>query len=108
MGRLLQSLQTATPLELGEIEPLSRFVPFLRGEAYLKANRGKDATAKFQKILSHPGTAAGYAWDPLAHLEFARAMVSSGDIGGNRSPIVIFLCSGNALIRIFQSCSKPN
>jgi hypothetical protein len=43
---------------------------YLRGQAYLKLNRGAEAAAEFQKILDHRGEAPLSASTP-AHLDYA-------------------------------------
>src|SRR5260370_39499647 len=49
----IQSLQTATPYELGAAQGL--FPIYVRGLAYLQAKRGAEAAAEFQKIVYHSG-----------------------------------------------------
>ena len=46
--------------------------PYLRGQAYLKLDRGAEAAGEFQKILDHRGQAPLSALYPLAHLGLAR------------------------------------
>jgi serine/threonine protein kinase/predicted Zn-dependent protease len=73
--RAVQLLQAASPYESA-----ARLWPtYLRGQAYLRWQKGAEAAAEFQKILDHRG------WDPLsllhpmAHLGLARAWVLQGD-----------------------------
>ena len=74
------------------MEPLSLFVPFLRGEAYLKANRANGGPLRsFRRYFRIPESLLATSWDALAHLELARALVSSGDIEGARSAYRDFL-----------------
>jgi serine/threonine protein kinase/tetratricopeptide (TPR) repeat protein len=74
----IEALQKATgDLEYGQIQfvlNISCLYPtYIRGQAYLAANQGKEAAAEFQKILDH----TGIVWDcwtgSLAHLGVARA-----------------------------------
>jgi Tfp pilus assembly protein PilF len=51
----------------------------LRGQAYLKEQRGADAAAEFQKILDHRGWKTVSPLYALAHLGLARAAAMSGD-----------------------------
>ena len=64
----------------GPYERVARFWPtYLRGQAYLRLQKGAEGAAEFQKILDHRG------WDPLspiyplAQLGLARAAVLMGD-----------------------------
>jgi eukaryotic-like serine/threonine-protein kinase len=52
---------------------------WLRGLAFLFANRGNEAAAEFQKILDHRSTIANSPISALAHLQLARACVKRGD-----------------------------
>jgi eukaryotic-like serine/threonine-protein kinase len=73
----LDSLQPASAIEFGQIffvANLSCLYPtYIRGEVYLAAGHGKEATAEFQKIIDH----SGIVWDcwtgALAHIGVARA-----------------------------------
>jgi serine/threonine protein kinase/tetratricopeptide (TPR) repeat protein len=72
---LLQA--AASPIELGIIDfgnNISCLYPaYVRGEAYLAAGQGSDATAEFQKILDHSGIVWNCWTGALAHLGVARA-----------------------------------
>jgi eukaryotic-like serine/threonine-protein kinase len=46
---------------------------YVRGEAYLSAEQGKEAAAEFQKILDHSGIVWNCWTGALAHLGVARA-----------------------------------
>ena len=52
---------------------------YVRGQAYLKLNKGAEAAAEFQKILDHRGWSVRGALYPLAYVGLARAAVLSGD-----------------------------
>jgi len=73
----LTTLQSASAIELGQIQfvtNLSCLYPtYIRGEAYLAAGQGKEATAEFQKILDHSGIVWNCWTGALAHLGVARA-----------------------------------
>jgi serine/threonine protein kinase/Tfp pilus assembly protein PilF len=74
------SLRTALPpIEYGQIEfvlNLSCLYPtYIRGQAYLAADRGKEAAAEFRKILDHSGIVWNCWTGALAHLGVARANV---------------------------------
>lgn len=66
-------------------EAAAEFWPqYLRGQAYLKLNRGAEAAAEFQKILDHRGEAPLSALYPLAHLGLARAAALTGNSATGR------------------------
>ena len=74
----LNALQAAAPpIELGQIlfvANLSCLYPtYVRGEAYLANEQGKEAAAEFQKILDHGGLVWNCWTGALAHLGVARA-----------------------------------
>jgi len=73
----LTALQSAVPIELGQIlfaANLSCLYPtYVRGEAYLAAGQGKDAAIEFQKILDHNGIVWNCWTGALARLGVARA-----------------------------------
>jgi tetratricopeptide (TPR) repeat protein len=73
----LNALQSASAIELGEIEfftNLSCLYPtYIRGQAYLAAGQGKEAAAEFQKIIDHNGIVWNCWTGALAHLGVARA-----------------------------------
>jgi tetratricopeptide (TPR) repeat protein len=52
---------------------------YVRGQAYLKLNKGAEAAAEFQKILSHRGWSVRGVLYPLAYVGFARGAVLQGD-----------------------------
>jgi len=73
----LNALQTASPIELGQIlfvNNISCLYPvYIRGEAYLADGQGTAAAAEFQKILDHSGIVWNCWTGALAHLGVARA-----------------------------------
>jgi eukaryotic-like serine/threonine-protein kinase len=73
----LNALQSAAPIELGEIAFLANisclYPTYIRGEAYLAAGQGGAAAAEFHKILDHGGIVWNCWTGALAHLGVARA-----------------------------------
>jgi len=73
----INSLQAASPIELGNISfgnnTSCLYHVYIRGEAYLAAEQGKAAAAEFQKILDHTGIVQNCWTGALAHLGVARA-----------------------------------
>ncbi len=52
---------------------------YVRGLAYSRMGRHREAAAEFQKILDHPGITLNDPIGPLARLQLARALSASGD-----------------------------
>jgi serine/threonine protein kinase/tetratricopeptide (TPR) repeat protein len=80
----LHSGNAAQAIELLEsahrFESSGNFAPqFVRGQAYLKLNKGAEASAEFQKILSHRGWSVRGVLYPLAYVGLARGAVLQGD-----------------------------
>jgi len=73
----LNTLQAATPIELGQVPFIVNlsclYHVYERGEAYLAAGQGSAAAAEFQKILDHSGIVWNCWTGALAHLGVARA-----------------------------------
>jgi eukaryotic-like serine/threonine-protein kinase len=73
----LATLQTASPIELGQITFVNNisclYHVYLRGEAYLAIGQADAADAEFQKILDHSGIVWNCWTGALAHLGVARA-----------------------------------
>jgi serine/threonine protein kinase/Tfp pilus assembly protein PilF len=73
----LNALQSASPIELGQIQFIANFSclysVYVRGEAYLATGQGGAAAAEFQKILDHSGIVWNCWTGALAHLGVARA-----------------------------------
>jgi eukaryotic-like serine/threonine-protein kinase len=74
---VLNTLQPASPIELGSIQFVTNlsclYHVYVRGEAYLAAGQGKEAASEFQKILDHSGIVWNCWTGALAHLGVARA-----------------------------------
>jgi hypothetical protein len=64
---------------------------YVRGEAYLAAHRGSEATAEFQKILDHRGIVFNEPIGALAHLQLGRAYAMQGDTAKSRAAYKDFL-----------------
>ena len=83
-GKAIEILQTATPYEFGYASGVAP--NYLRGLAYLKLRRGKEAAGEFQKILDHRGVCMQpFATCALAHLQLGRARAEAGDTSGART-----------------------
>jgi hypothetical protein len=52
---------------------------YVRGLAYSRIGRHREAAAEFQKILAQPGLVLNDAIGPIARLQLARAIAASGD-----------------------------
>ncbi|MGA2631024.1 MAG: hypothetical protein ABSG54_12530, partial [Terriglobia bacterium] len=91
-AKAIELLQAAAPYELGGIPAGSGFWPnYLRGQAYLRAKQGKEATSEFQNILDHRGVDAVSSLYALSHLGLARAAALSGDTAKARKSYQDFL-----------------
>ena len=77
MGLLTPGCQAARPYELGAAPGL--FPIYVRALAYLRAKRGREAAAEFQKIVDHRGIAPTAPEHSLAKLGLGRAYVMTGD-----------------------------
>jgi tetratricopeptide (TPR) repeat protein len=91
----IEVLQAAAPYELGS-PGTAAFSPalypvYVRGEAYLAAHQGSEATAEFRKIIDHRGVVQSAPIGALAHLGLARAYVLSGDTAKARTAYRDFL-----------------
>jgi class 3 adenylate cyclase/tetratricopeptide (TPR) repeat protein len=73
----LNTLQAASPVELGQITFVANiscvYHVYVRGEAYLAAGQGSAAAAEFQKVLDHSGIVWNCWTGALARLGVARA-----------------------------------
>jgi eukaryotic-like serine/threonine-protein kinase len=80
----LQILRSAAPYELSQSQPfqLGMLYPtFLRGQAYLMARQGNEATAEFQSMIDHHGISLNFPLGALASLGLARAYTLQSDNG---------------------------
>jgi len=58
---------------------------WVRGEAWLAAQRYREAAVEFQKILDHRGIVGADPIGALAHLQLGRALARSGDLAKART-----------------------
>jgi tetratricopeptide (TPR) repeat protein len=93
----IERLQTALPYDLampgtaffakfGGLYPV-----YVRGQAYLEAQQGREAAAEFQKVLDHRGIVFADPIGALAHLQLGRAYVVSGDMAKAKDAYQDFL-----------------
>lgn len=81
----IAALELAAAYDLGtlnnfaSISGLSLYGVYARGEAYLAAHRGGEASAEFQKILDHRSIVSIEPIGALAHLGLARAYALQRD-----------------------------
>ena len=54
---------------------------YVRGLAYSRMGRHREAAAEFQKILDHPGITLNDPIGPMARLQLARALYASAERG---------------------------
>ncbi|MBV9268873.1 MAG: hypothetical protein JO061_22075, partial [Acidobacteriaceae bacterium] len=93
----IEGLQTALPYDLAM--PGTKFFAqfgglypaYVRGEAYLQAQQGREAAAEFQKVLDHRGIVLADPIGALAHLQLGRAYVLSGDTAKAKNAYLDFL-----------------
>jgi predicted Zn-dependent protease len=84
-AKAIDQLRIAAPYDSGEPQSsyygyFGTFYPvYVRGMAYLAAQKGAEAAAEFQKILDHRGIVVSDPIGVLAHLQLARALNLSGD-----------------------------
>lgn len=74
-AQAIQLLETTRPFE--GYAPFQ--IAYLRGQAYLKLQKGAEAAAEFQKILDHRGSQPTSPIYVVAHLGLARAAALQGD-----------------------------
>jgi eukaryotic-like serine/threonine-protein kinase len=77
-------LQEAASYELGVVLFTAGWAAplhpaYVRGQAYLRLHRGKEAAAEFQKFLDHWGAVRNFPLGALARLGLARAYAIQGD-----------------------------
>ncbi len=69
----------------------SLYATYLRGLAYLKLDKGREAAVEFQKMVDHPGILEDFITAPLSHLQLGRAQVMIGDKAAARKSYQDFL-----------------
>jgi eukaryotic-like serine/threonine-protein kinase len=90
-SKAIEVLQTAVPYELGSPFTFPLYPVYVRGEAYLAANRGTEAAAEFQKIIDYPGVVINEPIGALARLQIGRAYAMQGDAAKARVAYQDFL-----------------
>ncbi len=96
-SKAIEVLESAAPYELGT--PRSNLQGFfgalypvyVRGQAYLSAHQGAEASSEFQKIVDHRGIVASDPIGVLARLQLGRSYVLSGDTAKAKSAYQDFL-----------------
>jgi serine/threonine protein kinase/DNA-binding winged helix-turn-helix (wHTH) protein/tetratricopeptide (TPR) repeat protein len=80
----IEVLKSALPYELapwgcfGQDEG-TLYPAYLRGIAYLKLGKAREASGEFQKILNHPAIPQYFITVPLSYLQLGRAQVMMGN-----------------------------
>jgi predicted Zn-dependent protease len=93
-AKAIDILRAASPVELGQPPPFQlgpMYPVYLRGEAYLMAHQGKEATREFQKFIDHRGIPLNFPLAALARLGLARAYAMQGDAAKERTAFQDFL-----------------
>jgi tetratricopeptide (TPR) repeat protein len=95
-AKAIDVLLAAAPYELGSPGNTAAFTPslypiYVRGQAYLAAQRGNEAAVEFEKILKWRGVVQNQPIAPLAHLGLARAYALEGDTTKARAAYQDFL-----------------
>jgi tetratricopeptide (TPR) repeat protein len=84
-SKAIEVLQSAVRYEFGTPRSTMHgffgalYPVYVRGEAYLAAQKGTEAVAEFQKILDHRGVVINDPMGAMARLQLARAFALSGD-----------------------------
>jgi tetratricopeptide (TPR) repeat protein len=85
----IEVLEAAAPYELGYPNPQFGggllYPTYVRGEAYLLLERGREAAAEFQKFADHRGIVENGLLGALARLGLARAYALEGDAAKARA-----------------------
>jgi DNA-binding winged helix-turn-helix (wHTH) protein len=92
----VQFLEATSPYELGlpanSLYNWPNLYPvYVRGEAYLAAQQGREAAAEFQKILDHRGIVLNEPIGALAHLQLGRAYALQSDTAKAKAAYQDFL-----------------
>jgi hypothetical protein len=83
-AKAVAELEPAIPYEVGQAASagtisVALYPVYVRGEAYLAAKQGKEASAEYQKIGDYRGVVVNGPIGILARLGLARAYARSGD-----------------------------
>ncbi|MGA9814251.1 MAG: protein kinase [Terriglobales bacterium] len=85
--KAIELLKATSPYEFGW--KAHGWPSYVRGLAYLRARKGKEAATEFQKFLDHRGVCLADSLAPLfyalSHLQLARARAMTGDAAGART-----------------------
>ena len=81
LGTVLFTPQSSAPLHPA----------YVRGQAYLRLHRGKEAAAEYQKFIDHWGAVRNFPTGALARLGLARAYAMQGDSAKARAAYHNFL-----------------
>ena len=87
--KVVEYLRGTSPYELTDTGPL--WAAYLRGEAYMLLQKGREAAVEYQKLLDHRGIVRNAPVGALAHLGLARAYVLQGDTAKARAAYQDFL-----------------
>ncbi len=90
-NKAVELLEQTVPYDLGIPYTGHMYPAYLRGEAYLKLGRGREAAAEFQEVLDHRGVVLNFVIGSLARLQLARAAAMSGDTASARKQYEDFL-----------------
>ena len=85
-AKAIEHLRSAAPYERS-----NHLSIYLRGQAYLKAGSGAEASAEFQKIIDNRGVSRVNILYPLAYLGLGRAAVLAGDTAKARKAYQDFM-----------------
>jgi eukaryotic-like serine/threonine-protein kinase len=93
-GKAIEALSATAPYDLGCVLNAMNFnlyPVYERGEAYLAAHQGSEASVEFQKIIDHRGIVLNEPIGVLAHLGLARAYALEDDKAKARTKYQDFL-----------------
>ncbi len=93
--KAIAALESALPYELGNQDYAFLYPVYVRGIAYLKAHKGEEAAAEFNKVLKHRGIVKNFPLGSLAVLQLARAQAMSGETKAARKSYQDFLALWN-------------
>ena len=78
--KAIELLEQAKPYEFGLIDMHPLYPAYVRGTAYLAANKPNEAAAEFHKLLEHRGEMRNEPRAALAHLQLGRAYAMQGNV----------------------------
>jgi eukaryotic-like serine/threonine-protein kinase len=91
----VEALQIAAPYEMGVGSASGKFgvlyPAYVRGQAYLKAGRGAEAAAEFQRIRDYPGVIGSDPVGALARWRLGQAFAISGETAKAKAAYQDFL-----------------